>query len=714
MRRNRQRLLWVGVSILGVLTVSPGSLGQASPASKPTVPVGTDWTNHHVIFSRPATTEQTRRLQKDPRYLQQLSRQSLAKPLADVASVPVVQSPSKASASRKNQRLKRDWSQDIGSGGKVTAGNYPAKYSFSLDTANCSDAPQPDFVVYGTGLTGSGTQANIVAYDNLYSGCIGTQPAVYWAYNTGGPVLTSPVFSRDGTQVAFVMSDGPDMGGILVLLKWAASTGEAVGAPITLFRTYNRLYPTCTAPCFTQRVLRDTGGTPDQDTNSSVFYDYTDDIAYVGDDAGYLHKFTPVFNGILNEIKTGGWPVQVNPTAATALSSPVYDYGSGNVFVADKGGFLYRVNSSGTVVTSGQLDFSSGDTNGPGIVQGPVVDSTAGVVYLFASSDGSGNCAGGADCTAIYRLTTNFATGTSGSEALVGVSTVEPTAPSPLYIGAFDSAYLGSSSAAGHLYVCGNTGAAPTLYQIAIQNGVLGTVGAGPALSTVSTPCSPVTDVLNPNAPGGATEWLFASAQTGGASSGCSTGGCIFNFKNTSWEPSAMYTVGQEILDSNLHIEVVSVGGTSGATAPFWTTGRAGTTTDGGVTWLNQGSLSAVTPGAWVALTHYSKGAEILDSSNNIELVTAAGTTGGTIPAFNAPPGGATTDGTVTWTNVGAIATNALPAAGGTSGIIYDNTVGSGTLPGASQVYFSTLSGGCGGTGNADGCAVQASQSALK
>ena len=46
----------------------------------------------------------------------------------------------------------------------------------------------------------------------------------------------------------------------------------------------------------------------------------------------------------------------------------------------------------------------------------------------------------------------------------------------------------------------------------------------------------------------------------------------------------------------------------------------------------------------------------------------------------------------MTWENLGAIATAALAAAGGTSGIIIDNTVGSGTLAGASQVYFSTLS----------------------
>ena len=57
-------------------------------------------------------------------------------------------------------------------------------------------------------------------------------------------------------------------------------------------------------------------------------------------------------------------------------------------------------------------------------------------------------------------------------------------------------------------------------------------------------------------------------------------------------------------------------------------------------------------------------------------------------------------------------------ANGGTSGVIIDNTVGSGTLAGASQVYFSTLSNqacvGNGSTGSGSGgCAVQASQAGL-
>src|SRR4029077_15363958 len=78
MRRDQQRLvlMWLGISILGVLALSPASLGQAARDSEAAVPLVTDWSHHHVIFSRPATAEQTERVQRDPRYWQQLSRQS--------------------------------------------------------------------------------------------------------------------------------------------------------------------------------------------------------------------------------------------------------------------------------------------------------------------------------------------------------------------------------------------------------------------------------------------------------------------------------------------------------------------------------------------------------------------------------------------------------------------------------------------------------------
>jgi hypothetical protein len=110
-------------------------------------------------------------------------------------------------------------------------------------------------------------------------------------------------------------------------------------------------------------------------------------------------------------------------------------------------------------------------------------------------------------------------------------------------------------------------------------------------------------------------------------------------------------------------------------------------------------------------------GSTILDPNNNLELVTTSnglGNSGGSTPAWNTTVGGTTGDAALTWTNMGVNPTNAFQSSGGTSGISFDNTVGSGTLAGASQVYFSTLGNQTCGTSGTGGCAVQASQSALQ
>ena len=128
------------------------------------------------------------------------------------------------------------------------AGIYPAKYEFYSDEANCDDATTPDYVVYNTGLAGSATQPNIVAYDNLYSGCPTTSvpvPNVYWQYFTGGTILTNPVLSLDGTQVAFVQTNASSQAQ-LVVLKWAK--GLAVMTPTSVSAA---AYPSCAAPCMT-------------------------------------------------------------------------------------------------------------------------------------------------------------------------------------------------------------------------------------------------------------------------------------------------------------------------------------------------------------------------------------------------------------------------------------------------------------------------------
>ncbi|MGB8968481.1 MAG: hypothetical protein WCC16_06725, partial [Candidatus Sulfotelmatobacter sp.] len=428
--------------------MSPALMGQASPNSAAVAPAIDDWSYHHGIFSKPATAEQARRLEQDPRYRQQIRRSSPSAPSAETGRVLAPELRAHRHGGSNNSGL---WSENMGTGATIGSGNYPAKYSLTTTSANCSN----DFVVYPTGLAGSNTQASIVAYTNLYSGCGGTVPSVYWAYyiGAGNTIRSSPVFSLDGSQIAFMQETGGSAA--LVLLKWAASTTETVALPDPV--GIHGLYSSCHAPCRAELDLIDGVSFP-TDTNSSIFVDYPSDTAFVGDDFGYLHKFNPVFNSTAlnppSEVTGGGWPVQVNPGTPTALTSPVYDSVTGNVFVADAGGFLYSVNSSTAAVTaSGQLDFSVEFDGGPGIVEGPILDYTAGQVYVFATSDGSLSCNVGADCAAVYQVATGFTSGETGSEVVVGNSSIEPAKPSPMYIGTFDSTYKNSANATGNLYV---------------------------------------------------------------------------------------------------------------------------------------------------------------------------------------------------------------------------------------------------------------------
>jgi hypothetical protein len=724
MRTNRELLLCLGVSIFGMIALSTAVFGQAlSPEG--TIPVPTDWSHHALIFSRPATAEQAERIQQDPRYWQQRYRSQLS------AMVPAAQDRNaliselrnavEAKTSPKDKASSGLWAESLGAGASVGAGNFPAKFSFLGTTANCGNAAQPDFVVYSTGLAGSATQASIVAYDNLYSGCTGIVPQVYWAYNTGGQILTSPTFSEDGTQVSFVETSGSV--GILVLLKWAPSTSQSVGSPDTLVAVSNAAYPTCHAPCMTEIFLANSSAVLTNDTTSSVFVDYSGDTGWVGGAVGWLHKITPMFKGVPTEVQGGGFPVQVNassPGGPSALSDPVHDYATGNVFVGDLSGYLYWVDSTTAAVTqSGKLDF------GTGIVEGPIVDATSGLVYVFSSSDGSTGCTGGAACSVIFQTNTTFTAGDVPPRAIVGTSTVFSTGPdpNPLYSGDFDSAYKNSvNPPTGNIYVCGNTGVNPTLYQVPIQAGTMGTAIAVAALTPAAkTPaCSPVTDFMNPNATGGAAERLFFGVQNSGHPTACGAKGCALSFVSMPWQASTPYKVGQEILvlrtaNNTLYVNVVTVAGTSAATPPTWPAAIGTLTTNGTVTFFNQGPTTVTALANWAAGHAYAARNRIVDSNGNVEIVQAAGTSGGAAPTWATVAGAHTTDGGVTWANAGVLPSSALLSAGGTSGIIIDNSVGSGTLAGASQVYFSTLSNQttCGTASNV-GCAIQASQSALQ
>jgi SusD/RagB-like outer membrane lipoprotein len=61
------------------------------------------------------------------------------------------------------------------------------------------------------------------------------------------------------------------------------------------------------------------------------------------------------------------------------------------------------------------------------------------------------------------------------------------------------------------------------------------------------------------------------------------------NGVSTTWKAATADVVGTVILDAKGNMEVVTVAGTSGAAAPSWATTMDATTTDGTVTWVNNG-----------------------------------------------------------------------------------------------------------------------------
>jgi hypothetical protein len=573
-------------------------LAIATVSGQDAVPMGApdDWSHHRLIFSNPGsaaealqngTYAQWVRIVSDPRFgLQQRKRTAAASAQSNPALPPPlaraeVRPPERQSQEQPDEeeppehletplprgvmraiglgderltrrpfarnprrrrkrfgdsRLQTDWSINLGSGATTGLATFPAKYSFTLSTANCGSATSPDFVVYNTGLAGSATQASIVAFDNLYSGCSGTVPSYYWAYDTnGGTVSTSVTLSLDGTQVAFVQSTASAAS--LVVLKWASSTTETAAAPAVLGNSAT--YRTCTAPCMT--TIAFSGGA--NDSNSSVYYDYASDSVYVGDDSGKLHKFTGVFFG--NPAEAGSpWPVSVS---GEALSSPVYDPASGNVFVGDYlvstspncatggCGYIYSVSAStGAVVKSARLEYNFG------LVDGPIVDSAAARVYAFVGADSgfqsaSSPCGVRQACSGVFQFPTNFAANAAGTEARTG--------PGYEFIlaGTVDNAYFTSANPAsptGNLYVVGNTGAGNnTLYQIPISANTMGTPKAGPALSSNFTEGYyaaglGLTEIFN-----GSNDYVFTSVLIFATPSTCTssfTSGCVMGFNVTS------------------------------------------------------------------------------------------------------------------------------------------------------------------------------------
>src|SRR5258705_9953848 len=88
----------------------------------------------------------------------------------------------------RNRHSKIDWAMSLGPTGGMPLAEAPAKFTFDINAApSCAN----DFIVYtihlGAVTAGAAKQANLVAFNNLYSGtgtslCNRTTPTFLWSY----------------------------------------------------------------------------------------------------------------------------------------------------------------------------------------------------------------------------------------------------------------------------------------------------------------------------------------------------------------------------------------------------------------------------------------------------------------------------------------------------------------------------------------------------
>jgi hypothetical protein len=424
-----------------------------------------DWSTRHVLYPQGASLTALALSERDPRAYWNYLRIVMA---ANAARAQAAAAPGRQS--KKSQASQTDWSVSLGAAG-LAPNMFPAKFSFNVNAApNCAD----DYVVFTINTAPTASQANIAAFNNLYSGagglCGGT-PTSLWAYQVSTVALrTSPVLSLDGTKVAFVDGANP---AVFHVLTPTAGEGT-VGGPNT---------PTAGEIV---NVRLTTGA----DTNSSPFIDYANDVAYVGTNNGRIFKITGVFKGFPT-LAGAPWPLLAG---TSQLTEPVVDFGTGNIFVGSANGNLYGFTPAGAAVASSPLLVGDGLTNG-GIKDAPTVDVVNGLLYAATGGNGART-----NAVLIQTSTSSFAT--------VRTANIGPADVAPIHDGQFNDAYFSAgvnnigTTSEWFFYVCGvNASNAPVLNRVGFSaSRQMNTTVDATSISlsgNAREQCSPLTEFKN-------------------------------------------------------------------------------------------------------------------------------------------------------------------------------------------------------------------------
>jgi hypothetical protein len=407
-------LLLLPAGLLPLFTTVQRSVPQ------PPSPRFHDWSTRHAIYSQTGTSAMLEAARSDPRALfrwreveqrQQANRFVQSSQMRDFLMFRFRRGPSPFPV-RGRADIHADWNINLG-GGTTAPAQFPAKFSFNTTApADCTN----DFVVFPVNVAGSNTQPNIVAFNNLYSGTAGgngvcnrpgaatandnkTSATVLWSYNVhavavGAPVPTSPVLSLDGTKVAFVESGGG--AGHFHVLAWksgdigSTTNLQTVTTPVRINSW------TASAPVAGSGTASETVFGASTDTLSSPYIDYSNDTAYVGNDAGVLFRIKNVFctlascaNATPSIDTTWGASGSVN-VCAGKLTGPVQDFLTGNIYVGCSDGKLYGFTSAGSALPNPSIAVGNGSATGA-IVDPPIVDGVNGFVYAVSGTGAAPN-----------------------------------------------------------------------------------------------------------------------------------------------------------------------------------------------------------------------------------------------------------------------------------------------------------------------------------
>lgn len=810
---NRSILRLAGtLAILAIMLASAVLMNaQDATTAHPKKGVAWDWTHHHLVFSKTrsvvdGTDAAGRSIASDPRYLMQQQHRgdpaaaaaldtaiktlSAAGPAAQVtqpsdlktreAGVRVSPAARNVNAARQvpsglmraivppppgssagdqtgpgpltRHRMHRDWSETMGPVG--TAGNAGATTGLGEFPATFTTGTScTDFAIYNTGLAGSSSQADIIAYDNLYAGCNGGVPTPYWAYNSGtlggtsATITNSVVLSLDGTQAAFVQfvpyataasgtitaGTAIPTAGTTITVGGVTYTWETTASITTVNQmstsgmayTYDivqTVYAALTGSRANCPTTNSACISASQTANSTVTATYGGAPSTIVNLAASCGQGT-CGNGIV--LTDSGSTAEVTLSPATGTLSP----GSGTAGVGGAQLVVMQWAPGGTLTSPTALTSNPSYPNcaAPCMIavpfSGTPTDTYSAPFVAYNQSNGTSTGPStiyvGDDAGNLHQFTNIFWTGTP-SEVIGGgwPVTVNANASlgSPIYDAVSGLVFVGdyapfatqsscqlfaSPNLCGYLYSVNASATVTTSAQLDYNVGILDSPIVDPSTEMVYVFTG---DDGSANCSGGpcAGVFQFPTGFTGGATATEAAVGPGYEFMMSGAFDNAYFTSPSST--GNLYV----VGNTGPANNTLYQIP------------INSGVMSTSAnagPAIGVNYTsgYYSAGLQVTEfynpTGNDYLFTSVLGF--GTNTANIACPSQSVTIGCVMGFDVtsGVIgsytaSTGVLPEQGGTSGIVVDNGAA-----GASNIYFSTLlNQNCSTSGGTNGCAIQTIQ----